>query len=580
MHSRPIVALHAGICSFTLIALLVALAGERPNPIFAQGSSSDSSSSETSSSSESSSSTTSSSSDTSEFDCQNLIDDDTDGNTDCDDSDCDDDEACSAETSDAEQNFPIKYCGDHVCSNNGQESCATCPSDCGLCVETEAPVCGDLVCEESENCLADCAPFMEEEIIQELFRDPVPATIDIDTIEHAPTESIEETLASLSRIVKEDQRFQERLAQKGTAEITASLMGEDNLRQIARYISQITEALREEAADVRRTVLHDLFLSPSVAQLMRTLPQKEEIVRKAKEGNLIAVYELLPEPRESVELRLLEVEEYDTLLREQYSDAFDALHTFRVLPVAFADEHVRGSADAKDGFMDSAFLRKRMESLGIDPRTGLPSLEQDIENLSKRKNTLAGIIGIVESDVEENIDDAKENLQEPSTRSLINIMGIFSYIRTTANFDALEETYGNAVARMNTGFQKVQSLFVWNDISPRAEASELLGEEITDALASADLHEKKSAVISLMQSQEYVVHELLNTLPEENREAHVRNLSKTEEEVNLARNVEDLERAIGSYSNTLTVLESEARLQHGFMKRIIFEMQDFFGRSS
>src|SRR3989344_4817872 len=121
MRSGHIFTLHAGICSLTLAALLTALAGERPNPIFAleYSSSSDSSttsssesssstssfdSSSSTSSSESSSSTSSSdssSSDTSEFDCQNLIDDDGDSAIDCDDSDCDNDDACQ----DSEQNF-------------------------------------------------------------------------------------------------------------------------------------------------------------------------------------------------------------------------------------------------------------------------------------------------------------------------------------------------------------------------------------------------------------------------------------------------------------------------------------------
>jgi len=48
---------------------------------------------------------------------------------------------------------PDPYCGDGTC--NGDESCLTCPSDCGEC----GPVCGDNVCEPPEtllSCPKDC----------------------------------------------------------------------------------------------------------------------------------------------------------------------------------------------------------------------------------------------------------------------------------------------------------------------------------------------------------------------------------------------------------------------------------------
>jgi hypothetical protein len=45
---------------------------------------------------------------------------------------------------------PPGTCGDHVC--NDDETCFTCPEDCGLC-----PGCGDGRCEGNETC-ASCAP--------------------------------------------------------------------------------------------------------------------------------------------------------------------------------------------------------------------------------------------------------------------------------------------------------------------------------------------------------------------------------------------------------------------------------------
>ncbi|HLC75801.1 MAG TPA: hypothetical protein VJB82_01625 [Candidatus Peribacterales bacterium] len=421
---------------------------------------------------------------------------------------------------------------------------------------------------------------MDEEEIRKLFEDPKPASIDMDVIEQAQPESIQSTIESLSAIVNGDRSLQERLSKSGNVQMTASLLQGDNVREITRYIRELMDALREEAITMRQIVLNDVFLSPSVSRLMRKLPQREELIKEAEKGNLVAVQALLPEPSQTLEKRLREVGQYDRLLRQEFPDLFVQKQSLIFPPSAYADETNEDPADAKEGFVDSVFLRKRMEALGIDPRTGLPSLEQDIENLSSRKNTLAGIIGIVESDVGDSLDEAKQGVEEPSTKSLINIMGIFAYIRSTANFDNLEQTYNAAFSRMNTGFGKIQSLFAWGEISPRAEAAGILGADMTAALSSPDLEAKTKAVHTLMDSQEYAVQELLQQLPDEERETYTQNFSRVSDEVDLARNADDLERVIDSYSSALMMLESDARSQQGIMKRMVYGIQDFFGRSS
>lgn len=70
----------------------------------------------------------------------------------CGDSNCDLDETCSSCPEDCGKCEPTYYCGDGIC--NGNEDCKTCESDCGVCL----PVCGDGVCEEGEEetCLDDC----------------------------------------------------------------------------------------------------------------------------------------------------------------------------------------------------------------------------------------------------------------------------------------------------------------------------------------------------------------------------------------------------------------------------------------
>jgi hypothetical protein len=69
----------------------------------------------------------------------------------CGDSACNDDETCLTCPSDC-GDCP-SYCGDGSC--NGGENCATCPVDCGYC----PPVCGNGDCEINEscvNCEEDC----------------------------------------------------------------------------------------------------------------------------------------------------------------------------------------------------------------------------------------------------------------------------------------------------------------------------------------------------------------------------------------------------------------------------------------
>jgi FtsP/CotA-like multicopper oxidase with cupredoxin domain len=111
----------------------------------------------------------------SELTCDDGVDEDCDGVTDCDDTDCDADAACS-----------VPFCGDATC-DAGEDSC-NCAADCGAppsseltcddgvdedcdgvtdCDDTDcdadaacaAPFCGDATCDAAEdscNCAADC----------------------------------------------------------------------------------------------------------------------------------------------------------------------------------------------------------------------------------------------------------------------------------------------------------------------------------------------------------------------------------------------------------------------------------------
>jgi len=56
-------------------------------------------------------------------DCDNQLDDDTDGDVDCDDNDCDGNPLCPVDP----------YCGDGTCNAGVEEDCNSCFSDCGGC---------------------------------------------------------------------------------------------------------------------------------------------------------------------------------------------------------------------------------------------------------------------------------------------------------------------------------------------------------------------------------------------------------------------------------------------------------------
>jgi len=79
--------------------------------------------------------------------CDDEVDNDNDGATDCDDDECTDDPACVGPA-----------CPDGEC--NGDETCETCPEDCGEC----APECLDGECNGDETCetcpedCGECAP--------------------------------------------------------------------------------------------------------------------------------------------------------------------------------------------------------------------------------------------------------------------------------------------------------------------------------------------------------------------------------------------------------------------------------------
>ena len=465
----------------------------------------------------------------------------------------------------AEEAAFTPFCGNESCDSN--ETCDTCTRDCGFCPPNRPP-CGDNICDGPTDCSSDCQSQAPDSLPKPL-RDALPPQIYEQVIEKAPVESVNRAFTELTETIANDARFQKRLDEAGI------ILGDDRIPSV-KLISDVVIKLREEGQEFR-SISKDVLEDQSIEILFRNFPGRDELLTAARDGNLSAMLDYLPEPTMDPSVSLAEVEEYRHLLKINYPDLF-VNHGSLLLPKAVADEAPL-PMDAKEGLVESVFLRKRMEALGIDPKTGLALLDQDIEKLMSRKKTLAGIIGIMDEDLEKELGNAEGAIEQPTTRSLISVKGIFLYLRTTANFETLEKTYRGAVADMRTGVAKFQSLFSFHPLSPSVEAAELVGDELAASLQSPDLEEKKTGALKLFDLQNPLIESMLQEMPENERTIHVDSFARVRQEATAAKASAELEQAITLFSDALTTLESDARSERSIFRRPIYFLQDFFGRS-
>src|SRR3989344_6935210 len=465
----------------------------------------------------------------------------------------------------AEEAAFTPFCGNESCDSN--ETCDTCTRDCGFCPPNRPP-CGDNICDGPTDCSSDCQSQAPDSLPKPL-RDALPPQIYEQVIEKAPVESVNRAFTELTETIANDARFQKRLDEAGI------ILGDDRIPSV-KLISDVVIKLREEGQEFR-SISKDVLEDQSIEILFRNFPGRDELLTAARDGNLSAMLDYLPEPTMDPSVSLAEVEEYRHLLKINYPDLFVNPGSL-LLPKAVADEAPL-PMDAKEGLVESVFLRKRMEALGIDPKTGLALLDQDIEKLMSRKKTLAGIIGIMDEDLEKELGNAEGAIEQPTTRSLISVKGIFLYLRTTANFETLEKTYRGAVADMRTGVAKFQSLFSFHPLSPSVEAAELVGDELAASLQSPDLEEKKNGALKLFDLQNPLIESMLQEMPENERTIHVDSFARVRQEATAAKASAELEQAITLFSDALTTLESDARSERSIFRRPIYFLQDFFGRS-
>lgn len=453
------------------------------------------------------------------------------------------------------------FCGNENCDPENDETCDTCPQDCGFC-PLERPLCNNGLCEGLTDCSSDCLSQAPDSLPQPPPK-ITPPPVYQEVIEQAPEQSLHKALNELSETIANDRLFQKRLDEAGI------ILGDGPPAQLIAGIAIELQKERREFLSTSRDILED----PSVEILLRNFPDRNELLLAANDGNLSVMLDHLPEPTQNTQKSLDQLRE----IMINFPDEF-AKEGSLLLPKAVADETPL-PMDAKEGLVESVFLRRRMEALGIDPNTGLASLDQDIKNLTERKKTLAGIIGIMEEDLEKELEDAEGSIKQPTTRSLLNVKGIFLYLRATANFETLEKTYRGAVADMRTGMAKFQSLFSFRQFSPNVEAAELVGGELAASLQSPDIGEKKKGTLELFDMQNPLIESMLQELPENERSAHADAFARIRQEATAAEVSAELEQAIVLFSDALTALENDARSEQSILRRPLYFLQDFFGRS-
>ena len=468
------------------------------------------------------------------------------------------------------------YCGNNACAEDEDET--SCPADC-----LPRLYCGDGECslkETSVSCPNDCkldAVSLRKRIPGLKEIDALPDTIIFDeSIDEQTRAELSQTLADLrSSITTTDPMFVDDLNNQGVI-LTASLLGEEGA--LTNAASSIARKLKEEAKKMRMSI-SEVLLDAAILRRLNLLPNRERLMEAVKDNDLVTVRLNLPPNIYSAEENISRIRLIEDSLLDEIDD--NEIGRIVITPIVVAEEVDEETLTAKSGFKHSAFLLKRMEAMGIDPETGERDIAVDIEKLKERKEILAGITGLVDGEeAEEKLDEAVESLNEPTTDSLINVRGIFKYIQSTANFQALDGAYSSAIGRMKTGFGRMRASLSWKQITPQAEAKSLLSEEVIQKLMSNDLEEQKEAMSALFKEQGEDVDSVLDKLSEEERAVYEQRLNEIGDSVDDAENIEDIRTAATTYSITIMEIEEAARSKKGIFKRMIYRLQDFFGRSS
>ncbi|MEK7137522.1 MAG: hypothetical protein AAB853_04535, partial [Patescibacteria group bacterium] len=317
-------------------------------------------------------------------------------------------------------------------------------------------------------------------------------------------------------------------------------------------------------------------------ELLQALPNREEIMEATAEGDLSALSQLLPMPSHAdIPSLFKELRELQELFGSELSLEQRAAFFSIFLTYAQGEGIGQETESPKDAFRDSVELAQHLREIARDADATLPSLEQRLTYLQGRKATLAGIIRLPEEEVGNTLDRVEAGSRSASTKSLLNLMGIFRYLRSTANFVELEQAMNGALFRMRSSVGRIRALFVGRG-TPQAEAAELLRgeweEEKVEALQSGENFETQKEVVRAFLERERATLEegLLSTLsPEKKKEIVEKMVALEAHALANAENPTELREALEEIRALLLEAQTLARAHRPFPLRLFDALRDF-----
>lgn len=477
-------------------------------------------------------------------------------------------------------------CGDAVCSLTG-EDCTVCPEDCGVCSDSwrmrlraafrrAVRFAQRLLREHGAELASDVRIFLQGSL----------ATIEEQKRlmgEHAleRSEAAEQLITFLAEnedVSRHLTTFDTRLIRRMSDRERANVITAVPALHIRSKIRRV--ALAERAAMVERAKV--LMADPKTRELLQALPEPAMVLDAVSQGNLAALARILPAPASSdLPAILKELQELRTLLgpdgsREQRASLLSLL-------IARAQETAEKKVNTKDAFRDSVELAQHLREVARDSEAALPSLEERLSYLQGRRTTLAGVVHLPEDDVEKNLDRIQGGAGSASTKSLLNLVGIFRYLGSTANFIELEHAMNRALSSMRSGISRIRAFFAQSE-TPQAEAAALLTEEwgweerqVEELQKGEHLEVQREAVRAFLAAERASLEEeLMARLSASERQEFVeRMLALEANALASAENPTELRTALGEIRAHILALQERARGKRPLFLRLLDPLHDF-----
>jgi hypothetical protein len=485
--------------------------------------------------------------------------------------------------------FVPPLCGDRVCVPPEQYS--NCPLDCPLIpvgetksqVLTEKAICGDGRCSGNESCMScdgDCGSCFLDRVLRGVSDMEEELTIDrVQQTSSRLVQSLERDTA-IKKLLGEDTIRDLQMLRELKADRNRMFSVSEAV-SLSKLVNRVTNAMATESNSVRALLQREIFPNEHVQRELSTTPGLEEINAAVHAGDLRAMRNLLLTPRADVYVLDRDLSAYENIyhfLLESDEEKF--VQRYPRIPKTFAAPEKDTPFNAKERLRESAFLMMRMRQMAADPDAVLPDLEERLEYLTKRKHAIAGVIGIPEENMDENVERMEDGLQSPAPKKLLNIVGMFNFLSLTPNFQKLELTFERATSGMRSGIGTIRSYFAWGS-APEAEAASFLAEKgrsyAVNALQTEHIELQKLALRIVVEEQKGEMQVLFLHLPEDDRIIFEDRLEQWMQKFETAGSPTLLRIAMHELGLIVYEAENAARSRSNIFLRLGYAIQDFFG---